>query len=305
MSGNVGVAMADGALDLARRAATVFAERGFENPRLEAELLLAGVLGLKRLDLYLQHDRPVAPAELDRFRHTVRRRLRHEPLQYILGTAAFRRLELNVDARVLIPRPETEALTGAVLAWAVQRATPGAALDVGTGSGAIALSLAAEGRFCRVVASDISTAALDVAGGNARSNGLDGLVEFRAGSLLDVVRDGERFAVVVSNPPYIAAHELAALPPEVREYEPGLALFGGADGLAVIGALIRDAAPHLEPGGLLALEVGFGQTDVTVEMIERSGAYGAIRILNDLTGRPRIVLAERLESSEQGLEKNT
>jgi release factor glutamine methyltransferase len=309
VSVTAGIAVADGALDLARRAANVLADRGFENPRLEAELLLAGVLGLTRLDLYLQHDRPVGPAELDRFRASVRRRLRHEPLQYILGTVGFRHLELNVDARVLIPRPETEVLVGAVLEWAAactgRGLTPGAILDVGTGSGAIALSLAAESTFQRVVASDLSTAALEVARENARRNGLEGRVEFREGSVLNVVGAGERFSAIVSNPPYVAEHERAALPPEVRDYEPGMALFGGADGLGVIAELVRDAPPYLEPGGLLALEVGLGQAEATAALIERSAAYGPARILPDLTGRARVVLAERLATSEQGLEMST
>lgn len=301
MSGAVAsVTVDDGVLSLTRKAAAVFAERGFENPRLESELLLAGVLGLNRLDLYLQHDRPVGATELDRFREHVRRRLRHEPLQYILGSVGFRRLELHVDPRVLIPRPETEVLVGAVLDWAALQANrPGAVLDVGTGSGAIALSLAAEGCFEVVVASDVSPAALEVARANALGNGLDGRVEFRAGSLLDVVRPDERFRVIVSNPPYVAEHERASLPPEVVEYEPGVALFGGVDGFGVIGELLRGAPSRIEPGGLLALEVGLGQAETVCETIDRSGAWRPARIVPDLTGRPRVVLAERLESSEQ------
>jgi release factor glutamine methyltransferase len=279
-------------LDLSRKAAGVFAEKGLDNPRLEAELLLAGVLGLKRLDLYLQHDRPVREAELQRFRELVRRRLRREPLQYLLGTAAFRQLELAVDSRVLIPRPETEVLVGAVLEWASAR-PGGTALDVGTGSGAIALSLALEGRFDHVVASDVAADALDVARGNAARCGLEGRVEFRCGALLDVAQPGERFRAIVANLPYVAEPDRAALQAEVRDHEPALALFAGQDGLDLIRSLVASAAAGLEPGGLLALEIGAGQEAAVLGLIGAAGGYTARRALPDLTGRIRIVLAER------------
>ena len=280
-------------LDVARKAAGLFEERKFEHARLDAELLLAGVLGLKRLDLYLQHDRPLTADELERYRAAVRRRLKREPVQYILGSAAFRHLELAVDARVLIPRPETELLVGAVLDWSSERGRGGAVLDVGTGSGAIALSLATEGGFERVVASDASADALSVARSNAARVGCAERVELREGSLFDVVRPGEQFAVVVSNPPYVADEERGSLAPEVVEHEPALALFAGSDGLAVIEAIVGGAADHLELGGLLALEIGAAQGPAVLSLLERSGRYTAPRIVRDLAGRDRIALAER------------
>lgn len=279
-------------LELARKAAGVFQERGFENARLEAELLLAGVLCMKRLDLYLQHDRPVSPDELERFRAAVRRRLKHEPLQYVLGTAAFRGLELMVDPRVLIPRPETEVLVGTVLDWATSRGTVGGALDIGTGSGAIALSLAQEGPFARVVATDVSAAALEVAALNRRRAGLDDVVELRHGSLFEPLVTGETFSAIASNPPYVAERERAGLATEVRDHEPPGALFAGDDGLAVIGAVIDGAGAWLEPGGLLALEIGVTQADRVLARLNATGAYENERVVNDLTGRPRIVVAE-------------
>jgi release factor glutamine methyltransferase len=285
--------VAERVLELSRKAAGVFSGRGFEDPRLEAELLLAGVLGVRRLDLYLQHDRPLTEQELEAFRSAVRRRLQHEPLQYVLGTAAFRELELAVDPRVLIPRPETELLVGLVLAWSAGRASPQRALDIGTGSGAIALSLAAEGRFDDIVATDISADALAVASANAVRAGLDGRVEFRRGSLFDAVA-GERFTVVVSNPPYVAESERAVLPPEVRDREPALALFAPGGGLSVIEAIIRDAPVHIEPGGLLALELGPGHGGTVLGLLRASGAWSAARLEADLTGRPRFALAERV-----------
>jgi release factor glutamine methyltransferase len=287
-----GDAVVEHALDLARKAASLFAERGFENPRLEAELLLAAVLNMKRLDLYLQHDRPVAAEELDRFRSFVRRRLRHEPLQYVTGRAAFRKLELHVDSRVLVPRPETEVLVGAVLDWAAARDGETSVLDMGTGSGAIALSLAAEGSFTRVVASDDSAAALEVARSNAALTGLDGRVEFRLGSLFDVVRAGESFSVIVSNPPYVAEHERNSLAPEVKDYEPAGALFGGADGLRIIRDLVVQAPRHLEPGGLLAVEIAASQADAVLACAAQTGAYSGSAVRPDLAGRPRVVMME-------------
>lgn len=289
--------MAERALDLARKAEGLFRERGFDNARLEAELLLSGVLGMKRLDLYLQYDRPVAPDELERFRHAVRRRLKHEPLQYVLGTAAFRKLELRVDARVLVPRPETEVLVDVVLAWSAERRRQGqqagAAVDIGTGSGAIALSLATEGSFQRVVATDVSADALDVARSNAASCGVTGGLEFRQGSLFAALRPGERFEAIVSNPPYVAESERDALAPEVRDHEPGLALFAGAGGLDVLAELVTGAPLYMETGGLLALEIGAGQADAVLALLRDAGTYRSARILPDLAGRPRIATAER------------
>jgi release factor glutamine methyltransferase len=279
-------------LDVSRKAAGVFEERGFEQARLEAELLLAGVLGLKRLDLYLQHDRPLTPEELERYRVAVRRRLKREPVQYILGTAAFRTLELHVDRRVLIPRPETELLAGAVLEWSRARDRRGAVLDIGTGSGAIALSLAAEGGFEGIVASDASAAALSVARGNAARLGLAEGVEFREGSLFDVVHAGERFDVIVSNPPYVGESERASLAADVVAHEPAAALFAGEDGLAVITRIVAGAATRLRPGGLLALEIGAGQAAAVLDLLVSAGGYIAPRVERDLAGRDRMALAE-------------
>jgi release factor glutamine methyltransferase len=289
---NAGEAVVEQALELTRKAAALFAERGFENPRLESELLLAAVLGVKRLDLYLQHDRPVTAGELDCFRAFVRRRLRHEPLQYVTGRASFRQLELQVDARVLVPRPETEGLVSAVLDWAAVREGDTGVLDVGTGSGAVALSLATEGAFARVVASDNSAAALEVARSNAALTGLAGKVEFRLGSLFDVVRDGETFSVIASNPPYIAEPERDLLPPEVRDHEPPGALFAGADGLDIIRELVSQAPRHLEPGGLLAIEIGAGQADAVLACAAQTGAYSNTAVRSDLAGWPRVVMME-------------
>ena len=302
-------------LALAGKAAEALRERGIDNARLEAELLLAGVLGIRRLDLYLQHDRPITDEELERYREFVKRRRRREPLQYIVGEVQFRDLHLSVDPRVLIPRPETEVLVGEVLRWAWRRcgvqppragrrrATlddgPGAeaeqirelhALDVGTGSGAIALSLAAEGPFLHVVATDSSSDALTVAAHNAQRTGVQDYVELRHGELWEPLAEGERFDVIVSNPPYIAEQDREMLAPEVREWEPAQALYAG-NGFALLDPLIEGAAARLQPAGLLAVEVGLGQAEQVAERLQGSGKYEDVRVVQDLTSRERVVLA--------------
>jgi release factor glutamine methyltransferase len=274
--------------------------KGVERGRLDAEHLLAHALGVGRLQLYLQFDRPLEPDELDRYRPLLRRRAEREPLQYILGRAAFRELELAVDPRVLVPRPETEILVEEVLAWAAGRGRGElTAVDLGTGSGAIALSLLTEGPFARVVATDASEEALAVAALNARAAGVEGRVELRHGSLFGPLGDGERFDVVVSNPPYVAEAEAPALEPEVGVWEPAGALFGGPDGLAVVRAMVAGAAPFLHGGGLLALEVGASQAGQVVAAVEAAGAYDDVRVRRDLAGRQRVVMARRTDTNTE------
>jgi release factor glutamine methyltransferase len=268
--------------------------KGVARGRLDAEHLLAHAVGVPRLQLYLQFDRPLEAEELDRFRPLLRRRAEREPLQYILGRAAFRELELTVDPRVLVPRPETEILVEEVLAWAAaQHRDDLTAVDLGTGSGAIALSLLHEGPFAHVVATDASEDALVVAALNARSTGIEERLELRRGSLFEPLGEGERFDALVSNPPYVAEAEAPGLEPEVGVWEPAQALFGGADGLRVLRAIAEGAGPYLQPGGLLALEVGAGQAGVVVTAVEGVGEYDDVSVRRDLAGRQRVVLARR------------
>ena len=269
-------------------------EKGVEHGRLDAEHLLAHALGTTRLQLYLQFDRPVDAKELAAFKPLLLRRAKREPLQYVIGRAAFRELDLAVDRRVLIPRPETEVLVDVVLEWAkAQGREDYSALDLGTGSGCIALSLLTEGAFAKVVATDASPDALVVASGNAERAGLSDRLDARHGSLWEPLAADERFDVIVSNPPYVGVEESAALEPEVRDWEPPLALFAGPGGLAVVSAIVDGAAARLRPGGLLALELGLGQARPVVEMLGVAGGFGEPRVRRDLTGRPRIVCAER------------
>jgi len=269
-------------------------EKGVEAGRLDAEWLLSAALGVDRLQLYLQHDRPLSPEELEAFKPFLRRRAGREPLQYIIGRTAFRQLELKTDPRVLIPRPETEMLVQEVLDWAsAQGRGLGYVWDVGTGTGAVALSLAVEGVCTRVVATDSSPDALSVAAENAERHDVNGLVEFRAGSLFESLEEGERFDVIVSNLPYIAEGEKCELEPEVRDWEPSEALFAGEDGLDFIRQLVAGAADHLVAGGLLALECGLGQAERITTLLHATEAFAGVRIRPDLTGRPRFVIAQR------------
>lgn len=278
------------ALPLAQKAAALFAERGFENARLEAELLLAAVLGMKRLELYTQFDRPVQTAELERFRAYVRRRLRHEPLQYIVGDTQFRSLRLRVDPRALIPRPETEVLVGVVLAHLRNRdAAAASVLDLGTGTGAIALSLLAEGDIARAVATDVSPDALALAAENAALLGLIDRLELRCGDLWEAVPPAERYHVIVSNPPYVDAAGAAALAPEVREHEPAMALFAPDGGRAVLDRIVAEAHAHLVQGGMLALELAPEQAAPIAQRMTATGHFEAVTVTPDLAGRARIV----------------
>lgn len=296
MTGGMAAEPAEGpwtVLRLIRWSGEYLEEKGVERGRLDAEHLLADTLATTRLQLYLQFDRPLTPEELSAYKPLLLRRARREPLQYILGKVTFREIELAVDRRVLIPRPETEVLVDRVLAWARERGSGLAALDVGTGSGCIALSLALEGDFTRVVGTDASTGALEVARDNAEAAGLLEVLDLREGRLYEPVAEEERFDVVVSNPPYVAEGEAAALAPEVADWEPGGALYAGDAGLDVLAPLVAGASERLLDGGLLALEVGAGQTEAVAERVRATGAFGEPRVVKDLAGRPRIVLAER------------
>jgi release factor glutamine methyltransferase len=285
-------------LELTRLAAGHLAGKGVSDPRLDAELLLAHVLGVRRLDLYLQFERPLEPPEVDAYREAVRRRASREPLQYITGEASFRELTLRVDPRVMIPRPETEVLVREVLDWAGGRAGPLVALDLGTGSGAIALSLLGEGPFKRVVATDVSEGALEVAAENARRLGLADGLELRRGALWSPIGGAEEFDVIVANPPYVAESERGSLMPEVVDHEPAEALFAGPDGLALIRQIVAGAGERLTAAGLLALEVGLGQASQVAALVRDRSLD--VRVVEDLTGRDRVVLGYEIHGQGTG-----
>jgi release factor glutamine methyltransferase len=274
-------------LELLRRATGHFAARGIETPRLDAELLLASALGLDRLQLYVHFEKPVVESERAAYRELVRRRAnRREPVAQILGRREFWSLPLAVTPEVLVPRPETETLVAAALERLPQRDAPLALLDVGTGSGAVALALASERPGARVVASDVSPAALELAARNAEALGLSGRVRFVAGDLFEPVA-GERFDAVVSNPPYLAESEREGLAPELA-HEPEEALFAGPDGLAVLRRLVAGAPARLVPGGIFACELAPPQAPRVADWCRAAGLLD-VRVHRDLAKHPRVI----------------
>ena len=255
---------------------------GIDAPRLDAELLLADAMGVDRAVIVSDPGRGLEPAHARRFQEHARRRTQREPVAYILGRKGFRTIELAVDPRVLIPRPETEHLVEAALDL------PHAArvVDVGTGSGAVALALKAERPDLRVVATDSSAGALAVARENAQRLRLE--VELLRGDLLEPV--APPLDAVLSNPPYVADADRAGLAPEITRHEPAEALFAGSDGLALIRRLAPDAAAT--GASLLALEVGAGQADVVAEIVRAAG-FARTEALSDLAGHERVVVGRR------------
>jgi release factor glutamine methyltransferase len=260
--------------------------KGVPSPKLDAEYLLAHVLGVPRLELYLDHDRALEPAQVDSLRELVRRRGRREPLAYVLGSWSFYGLELHCDARALVPRPETEILVERCLALLEGSAAP-AIVDVGTGTGAIALALAARLPEASVTAIDLSPDALALAAENAALNGLADRVELLQGDLLAPVA-GRRFDLIASNPPYVAEGE--AVDSEVSDYEPALAVFADDAGRAILERLAADAQAALRPGGHLVVEVAEGQAPWLAERLA-GGGYEEIEVTRDLRGIERVVVA--------------
>ena len=267
-----------------RRAPEHLAAKGSDTPRLDAELLLAHALGVARIDLYLQLDRPLDAAELDAARALVGRRAAREPLQYVLGEWGFRRLTLSVDRRALFPRPETETVVERCLALLDGVDAP-RVLDVGTGSGAIALAIADEHPGALVTGVDLSTEALALARENATRTGL--AVELAQHDLFRGLPAGP-WALVVSNPPYVDPDDSETLQPEVRDWEPAEALFA-RDAVA---AVARGAAEVLADGGALVLEVGDGQAEATAALLVSLG-FADVRATPDLAGRDRVVEGRR------------
>jgi release factor glutamine methyltransferase len=275
-------------LEIIKRTTGFFEQRGVESPRLNAELLIGHALGLKRMQLYLQFERPLTEAELEKIRPLVKRRGGREPLQYVMGETEFSGLKLKVDRRALIPRPETERLIELVMQ---QFASPPATvLDLGTGSGAIALALAKAWPGAVVTAVDKSEEALALARENAEACGLAGRVKFVSSDWFAAVPAGEKFTLIVANPPYLSDDETAAAQPEVKDFEPRMALSAGANSAADLERIIRAARTYLAPGGLLACETGIAQHQALVALATGEG-YARAESLRDLTGRERYLLA--------------
>jgi release factor glutamine methyltransferase len=274
-----------------------FSDHGVTEPVTEAREILSALLDVPRFWPIVNAGVELEAALHERARMAAERRARGAPLAYAVGRASFRHLTLDVDERVLIPRPETEQLVDLLLDEPGLQ-PGGIAIDIGTGSGAIAIALAAEGTYSRVYGTDISRDAIDVARHNAALCGplLRSSVAFVHGSLLGPLGD-LRARVVVSNPPYIALSEAGSLPPSVRDWEPSVALYGGLDGMATTARLVREAAGALEPGGLLAIEVDARRASLAADLVGRDARFHRIRVELDLAGRERFVLARRRHDS--------
>ncbi|WP_428267490.1 peptide chain release factor N(5)-glutamine methyltransferase [Haliangium sp.] len=295
-----------------------FQRAGLEPARLEAQVLLAHVLGCDRVRLYVDFERPLQAAELARYRGLIQRRLAGEPAAYLIGEQEFWSLPFTVGPEVLVPRRDTETVIEVILDQVSERGAPVRVADVATGSGAIAVTLAHELRAAQVVATDASAAAARLAAANAARNRVDDRVEVRVGDLLlplaadasghrgdgrgagtspgagpDGCGDDPGFDILVSNLPYVPSADIPGLAAEVR-HEPAMALDGGPDGLVLIRRLVAEAARHLRPAGLLVLEHGYDQAEAVRGLIAATGAFEAAQTRADLGGQPRVTWARRL-----------
>jgi release factor glutamine methyltransferase len=270
--------------EVVRRATEYLAGKGVDSPRLDAEHLLGKALGLSRVELYMHHDRPLSGQEREAFRELVRRRGEREPLAYVLGEWDFRRLTLKVDRRALVPRPETEIVVDRVLALLRGKERPDV-LDVGVGTGAIALAIADEHPGANVLATDVSAAALELARENATRLGVD--VQFRVADLEDGL-GLEAYDLIVSNPPYVAPEEIDALEPEIRDWEPRVALVGTTQTRLVA----EHARRALRRGGYVVLEVAEQRAEDAATLLDELG-YSDVRTTHDLVGRLRVVEGRR------------
>ena len=277
-------------LDLVEWTEDYFRESGITTPRLDAEVLLGFVLQKSRLQLYLSFEMPVFPDHLSVFRQLVQRRKEHTPVSYLTNHREFMSIDFYVDSRVLIPRPETEILVEYVLDR-TRTHGPISLADIGTGSGAIAVSLAFNRPEWYIVATDISIDALAVAETNATRHQTQ--IEFRSGDMLSTLESVDnKFDWIVSNPPYISSQDYKILPPDVRNFEPKLALASPPDGLQLIRILIESAPNYLKPNGRLAIEIGKGQRLDVEDFVHRSKKYQKIDFIPDLSGVARILVAQ-------------
>ena len=269
------------------------AQKGVESPRLDAEVLLANAALCKRIDLYGTRYSDVASPEVRQtYRELIRKRLEGCPVAYLVSRKEFYGLGFMVSPAVLIPRPDTECVVNECLRLARALPEPGV-LDVGTGSGAIAVAVARQHKGARVTATDLSPAALAVAERNAACHGLNGRVRFLPGDLFAPIPTGEQFDFILSNPPYIAHEDMAKLPVGVRHYEPHLALDGGPGGFAVFDRLVAQARQFLKPGGYLVVEIGSPQEGHARQRVSAYPEYDLGKTIRDGSGHPRVLVARR------------
>ena len=281
--------------------AQVLRQAGLENSRLDAEVLLRHVLNMEKEQLCVNGDAPISAGQEAEFRGLLLRRSRREPVAYITGHKEFWSVDFFVTPAVLIPRPETELLVEVALQYARQLAIRSSVkvLDIGTGSGAISVCLAKEQAASQIFAVDISPVALDVARLNARRHGVADRIRFLAGDLFAPVKPlPETFDLIVSNPPYIRSGELSMLAPEIREWEPTIALDGGVDGIDSYCRIIEEGHRHLTTGGSIVLEIGADMASAVADLFSRSGYYGPVSVYQDYAGKDRVIAAMKLLPSD-------
>jgi release factor glutamine methyltransferase len=273
--------------------ANYLAQKGSEFPRLDAEVLLAHALGCKRIELYTRHTEPAPEEGRQKFRELVKQRVEGCPVAYLVGRKEFFSLELEVNGAVLIPRPDSESVVDECLRVLRELPEP-TVLDIGTGSGNLAVAVARQHKMVRVTATDVSGTALAVAARNAAKQGVDERIRFLEGDLFAPLAEDDRFDVIMSNPPYIPHNDIADLVKGVRDYEPHLALDGGPDGFAVFDRLISEAPRYLKSGGWLIMEIGSPQELAARERIEAIGGYELGKTIRDSSGHPRVLKARRI-----------
>jgi release factor glutamine methyltransferase len=287
--------MSNSCLDILNQAVDKLRSEGIDRPRTNAELLLGAILNAKKIELYLERDRVLTSQHIDKFDEYIRERVSGRPLQYIIGNTEFFGLEFTVNEKVLIPRPETETLVETVIRLLKDCPRP-KIVDLGTGSGAIAISLAKNLAGSSVYATDISSDALKVARENARRNQVESRIDFLCGDLFEALRN-QRFEGVIdcvaSNPPYVSQEEFDRLPKEVRDYEPIVALKTDEEGTSFHRKIIENSLDFLKANGMLIMEVGLGQAGRVADLIGDRKEFKGAEIKKDLGGIERIVIARK------------
>jgi len=273
---------------VARWAADDFRARGIESPRLEAELLLAVVLGTDRMRIIVESERPLLAQELSRYKQSIQRRRKGEPIAYILGEKEFYGRMFRIDRRVLVPRPDTETLVEVALARTSARSMGARYLDLCTGSGCVAISLSRERNTCKVAAVDISPDAVAVARDNAIRLGAVTQTAWYVGDLFAPLAPHQRFDLITANPPYIPDPHIAGLVPDIRDFEPRVALAGGDDGLVVMRRVVAEAPRQLRRGGVLAVEMQSDQAEAVRRLFEGAG-FAHIEVAKDYGAHDRVV----------------
>jgi release factor glutamine methyltransferase len=281
--------MADTVSNLLRKMISLLREKGVFEPEVSAERIMSSFTGLKRSELYVADETLIYNPAIHDIKAAVERRIAGEPVAYITGESEFYNIKLKIDRRVMVPRPETEILVDEVISILKGKSGHLSVADIGTGSGNIAIAIACNIEEVRIIATDTSASALELAEENARLNGVEDKIEFRRGDLLTPLSNIDyKFDAIVSNPPYVAEGDKDILPVEVRRYEPFEALFAGEDGLDAIRTIIRESPLYLKAGGLLALEIGYNQAAPVNELMKSD--FMEVKIKKDLAGRDRVLL---------------